>query len=193
MSSGNLWWERRRLWLPAAIAALVGILLLIGYRVALAGRLGLQARVVEERERSLAELDAARQETEGLVRRARATRLALDTLYGDRLGTQARRLTAIISEVKKLARQAGLEGVEAIAYTDEPVEDVPLLKKSIAFRAAGTYAELRSFVNLLEVNEAFLTLEGIRVHGEAGGGELQLEIRLSTLFATAAENQGGDT
>ena len=189
----SLWWERRRLWLPAAIFALVGALLLVGYQVALADRLGLQARAVEERERTLAELTAQRQESELLLRRASATRLALDSLYGDRLGTRARRLTAVLARVKELARQAGLAGIEAIAYRDEQVEDVPLVRHWIDFRASGGYEQLRRFVNLLEVTDAFLTLEEIRVHGDPGGGQLQLQIRLSTLFATSEAEPGGET
>lgn len=189
----SLWWERRRLWLPAASFALLGALLLVGYQVALADRLGLQARAVEDRERALAELMAQRQETELLLRRATATRLALDSLYGDRLGTQARRLTVVLAGVKELARQAGLSGIEAIAYRDEEVEDAPLVRKSIDFRATGGYEQLRRFVNLLEVTDDFLTLEEIRVHGDPGGGRLQLQIRLSTLFATSEVEPGGET
>ena len=182
---GELWWERRRLWLPAAVFTAVALLLLVGYQVALSDRLGLQASAVEDRERALAELTAQRQQTEDVLRRAGATRLALDALYAESLGTQARRLTAVIAQVKALARQSGLSGVEAIGYRDEPVEQLPLVKKSITFSARGGYEELRRFINLLEVTEAFITLEEIRVHGDAGGGELQLQVRLSTLFATA--------
>ena len=180
----ELWWERRRLWLPAAIFALVAVALLIGYRVALAGRLGLQARAVEERERTLADLTRQRQDSERLLARARATRLALDGLYGEALGSQARRLTAVIAQVKALARQAGLSGVEAISYQDQPVEELPLVGKSIVFIARGDYGQLRSFINLLEVTDSFITLEEIRVHGDTGRGELALQVRLSTLFAT---------
>jgi Tfp pilus assembly protein PilO len=180
----DLWWERRRLWLPAAVFTAVAVLLLVGYRVALAGRLGLQASAVEQRQGTLAEVSARRQEAEALVRGARSTRLALDALYGDRLGTQARRLTAVIAEVKALARQAGLTGVEAISYQDREVAEVPLLQKQIVFQAVGGYDELRRFINLLEVADTFLTLEEIRVQGDAGGQMLRLQVRLSTLFAT---------
>jgi Tfp pilus assembly protein PilO len=181
----ELWWERRRLWLPAAVFALVGVVLLVVYQVVLADRLGLQASAVEERERTLAAVTAQREESEELLRRARSTRLALDALYGDSLGTQSRRLTAVIAQVKALARQAGLSGVEAIAYRDDAVEGLPLLRKSIDFSARGGYEELRRFINLLEVADAFITLEEIRVQGDTGGSQLQLRVSLSTLFATA--------
>ena len=42
MSRGfALWWERRWVWLPAAIFVLLGVGLLAGYQLAVAGRLGL--------------------------------------------------------------------------------------------------------------------------------------------------------
>jgi Tfp pilus assembly protein PilO len=188
MSQGAaLWWERRRLWLPAAIFALVALLLLVVYQVVLAGRLGLQAGFVEDRERMLAELAEERRERETLLRRARSSRLALDALYGERLGSQARRLTATIAQVKALSRQAGLAGMEAISYSDVPVQGLDLTQKQITFQASGSYEQLRQFINFLEVTEAFLTLEEIRVQGDSGSGALRFQVRLSTLFAAPAE------
>ena len=182
MSRGpQLWWERRWLWLPAALFVLVGLLMLLGYELALAGRLGLQAGAITSRQEELEELQKRRRETEALVERARTTRSAIDELYGQRLGSEAARLTAVMLEVKQLARKAGLSGIEAINYADEAVKDLPLNKKSITFSAQGSYAQLRGFINLLELSPSFMSLDEIRVQGEEGG-RLRLQVRLSTMF-----------
>lgn len=175
-----LWWEQRRLWLPAALFVFAGVLLLAGYELILAGRLGLQAGALASRRQQLEELSRHRQESEALVKSGRATRVAIDELY-DQVGTEATRLTAVMLEVKHLARQAGLSGMEAINYGDEPVQGLPLLRKSITFGLAGSYDQLRAFINLLELSPSFLSLDEIRVQG--GDGEvLRLQVRLSTLF-----------
>ena len=183
MSRGfALWWERRWVWLPAAIFVAAGVGLLAGYELAVAGRLGLQAGALESRRKELEETSARRRETEALVQRARSTRAAIDELYDKRLGSEAARLTAVMLEVKHLAGQAGLSGIEAINYGDEEVHDLPLVKKSITFGAGGSYAQLRAFINLLELSPSFMSLDEIRVEGGDPGGRLRLQVRLSTMF-----------
>ena len=176
------------MWLPAAIFVLVGIGLLAGYELALAGRVGLQAGALEARRRELDEMTARRRETEALLLRARSTRAAIDELYDKRLGSQAERLTAVMLEVKKLARQAGLTGIDAISYGDEVVQELPLVKKSITFTAAGGYDQLRGFINLLELSPSFMSLDEIRVSGGGDRGDLRLQVRLSTMFLTGESN-----
>ena len=188
--SAELWWERRRLWLPAALFALVGALLLLVYQLVLAGRLGLQAGAIAARQKELEELTQQRRETEALVQRARATRGAIDELYDQRLGSESARLTAVMLEVKQLARQAGLSGITAITYQDEAVKGLPLHKKSIIFAAEGSYEQLRGFINLLELSPSFVSLDEIRVEGSEGG-RLQLQVRLSTMFLDPEARLGG--
>ncbi len=193
MSQGAaLWWQRRRLWLPAALFVLLGIAALAGYELVLAGRLGLQGSTLASRRADLDGLTRERRETEALAARARATRAAIDELYAQRLGSEATRLTAVMLEVKHLAAQAGLSGLEAINYEDAPVPNLPLVKKSIVFSAEGSYGQLRAFINLLELSPSFLSLDEIRVEDEAqGGGRLHLQVRLSTLFVQSADEGGG--
>ena len=187
-----LWWQRRRLWLPAAIFVLLGLVALTVYQVALAGRLGMQAGSLAARRSELEALQARRSEAEALLQRARSTRAAIAELYDRRLGTEAERLTAVMLEIKKLARQAGLGGMEAINYGDEPVAGLPLIKKSITFSAEGSYGQLRAFINLLELSPSFLSLDEIRVeNGGRAGGPLRLQVRLSTLFVTADREPAG--
>ncbi len=184
MSGGlALWWERRWVWLPAAVFVLVGIALLVTYQLAFAGRLSVQAGALDSRRRELDEVTARRRETEALLQRAHSTRAAIDELYDKRLGSEAERLTAVMLEVKRLSRQAGLSGVNAISYGDEAVQGLPLLKKSITFSAAGGYEELRGFISLLELSPSFVSLDEIRVNGGGDRG-LRMQVRLSTMFLT---------
>ncbi len=187
----QVWWERRWLWLPSAVFVLIGLALLLAYQLLIAGRLGLQAGAIESRKAELEEVAKQRRETEALVARARTTRRSIDELYDERLGSEAVRLTAVMLEVKQLARKAGLSGIEAISYDDDPVLELPLLKKSITFGAQGNYEQLRGFINLLELSPSFLSLDEIRVQGEEGG-RLRLQVRLSTMFLDPDERQASE-
>jgi Tfp pilus assembly protein PilO len=188
--ASSLWWQRRRLWLPPAIFLALDLLLLAGYETALAGKMGMQVGAVATRRQELATLRARREGRERLVASARSTRLAVDHLYKEGLGTQAMRLTAVMLEVKRLAHQAGLGGVEAFTYTDEVDKEMPLDRKTIVFSANASYDQLRGFINLLELSPSFLTLEQISVQQEpTGQGQLQLQFRLSTLFYLPPEER----
>ena len=88
-------------------------------------------------------------------------------------------------EVKHLAHQAELGGLETISYSDQPVVGLPLNRKSITFAAEGSYDQLRAFINLLELSPSFLSLDEIRVEDGGAAGRLRLQVRLSTIFRTA--------
>jgi hypothetical protein len=192
MSRGaTFWWERRRMWLPAATLVLIGVGLLTGYELALADRLGLEAGSLARRRDQLEEVSSRRREAEALVARARSTRAAIDELYATSLGAEESRLTAVMLEVKHLAHQAGLAGLETISYADQPVVGLPLNRKSITFAAEGSYDELRAFINLLELSPSFLSLDEIRVDEAGGAGGLRLQVRLSTIFRTADDGSAG--
>ena len=133
----------------------------------------MQAGALEARRGELEDLTTRRREAETLVQRARSTRAAIDELYDKRLGSESARLTAVMLDVKRLAQQAGLSGIEAINYGDEEVRGLPLVKKSITFGAQGSYQQLRAFINLLELSPSFMSLDEIPRGGESAALRLQ--------------------
>ena len=62
------------------------------------------------------------------------------------------------AEVKDLAKRAGL-APRSITYPEEQIQQYGLIKRSFIFSVEGTYADLRTFINLLELSDSFLTLE----------------------------------
>lgn len=124
-------------------------------------------------------------EREALWIAANENRERARTLYQDRFSTERARLTAAMREVKELAGRAGLQP-RAISYPEENLEEFGLLRRSFAFSVDGDYAELRTFLHLLELTPSFVTVDSIQV-GERAGGSLVVALRLSTLFAAEAE------
>ncbi|HVS02972.1 MAG TPA: hypothetical protein VMT16_09395 [Thermoanaerobaculia bacterium] len=177
-----LWWSRRRVWLPAVAFLALNLALLFGYQVMVGARVTLRESDLQQQRRQLATLQSRRLQLEQAVAEGRRTAGAIDSLYRERFGTQAGRLTAAMARVKQLARDAGLAGMETISYPQDQLAEYGVEKKSFVFAAVGNYHQLRQFINLLELSEAFLTLEEVRV-SQGDGGRLQFQIRLSTLFA----------
>lgn len=115
----------------------------------------------------------------------------LRALYRDRFATEAGRFTDTVRELKELAGRAGLEPA-AIGYPRETLADFGLVRKSFVFGVAGSWADLRTFLHLLELTPTFLTIDQISV--DDGARRLSVRLRLSTYFAAGdppATRRGG--
>lgn len=178
----SLWRRRLGLWLPALLFFLVNLVALIVYPLRFAGRVEVTAEELEQERAVVAELVDRRRDLEAQQQAIESTRLAVDELYSERLATESERLTRIIAEVKDLAARSGLTP-PSVAYPTEPLEEYGLRRRGFVFSVEGSYADLRKFVNLLELSNTFLTLEEIGL-SQGGSGALRIELRVSTLFAT---------
>ncbi len=185
--SAEIWREHLGLWLPALLFCLLNLAIFSTYRLVFAGQAKLRSNWVVRDQGELAELEAQHVALEDLVQRAAANREKINRLYSEWLTPERQRLTRIISEVKELARRAGLEPT-VINYPEEQLEEFGLLKRSIVFTVEGDYAALRRLINFLELSESFLTLEEVRL--AEGGREksvLRINLKISTLFTAEPE------
>ncbi len=178
---------RTLLWaLPLALIAVSGTWMVVhasGFR-------GMSASLERslERERSdRAQLGARRSELEALWVRALETGDRTERLYVEGFSTERNRLTDTIRLVKDLASRAGLEP-RAISYPEERIEEFGLVRRSFVFNVDGTYADLRTFLHLLELSPAFVTLNQISVSEASDGLGLKLALRLSTVFEETASD-----
>jgi cell division protein FtsB len=182
---GEIWRQRLWVWLPALLFFLANAAAFSVYRFGYAGRVESLENRLDAQQAEMRRLEARRRELETLVARVRTNDLQVRQLYAERLSTRSRRLTGITAEIKELAGRAGLRP-RAISYPEEEIEEHGLVKRSFTFAVDGTYAELRRFINLLELSPSFLAVDEISAAdaGEEGGPELKINMTISTLFAT---------
>jgi Tfp pilus assembly protein PilO len=185
----EIWRQRIWIWLPALLFFLANAVAFSVYRFGYAGQVQSLESDMESVREQLKPLEEKRTVLERRLQRARAAETEVQQLYADRFSTRSQRLTRMMNEVRTLARQAGLNP-KSISYPRQDIEDYGLEKRSFIFQVGGTYAELRQFVNLLELTDSFLTLEAVTLSEEGGdeGPELQMNLTLSTLFAREAED-----
>jgi hypothetical protein len=177
-----------KLWVPALVLVVVNLAILVTYEVAFASDVD-QLRDEVAAERSRVELlSAQRTELAELVLGARRSRAGIEHLYRSNFGTERERFTDWIREVKELAEQSGL-APSSISYPREELVTYGLLKRSFDFPISGSYSSLRQFINLLELTESFVVLEGVTMNESEP--ELRISLSLSTLFATGDEEGDG--
>ncbi|MDX1382556.1 MAG: hypothetical protein R3190_02875 [Thermoanaerobaculia bacterium] len=138
---------------------------------------------------ALAELGSKRDALAELRRVADRNRAGMTELYQTRFSTQADRLVALLSEVKGLARRAGLEPPR-LTYPEEVIDEFGLVRKGIDFQVVGSYGQFRNFLNLLELSDYFLVLETVRLRGSEGS-TLAIDLRLSTFFVAVPGEAAG--
>jgi Tfp pilus assembly protein PilO len=176
-SAASVWRMRLWVWFPALVLVVLNLVFLSTYRFLLAGQAQLRAARVERAEKELLDLEADRAALEDVVERANLNRERVDEFYARWVASESERLTQVISEVKNLAQRAGVEA-STFHYPEEDLEDYGLLRRSIAFSVNGSYAQLRQFINFVEVSDHFLMLEDVRLN-EVGQGDSTIRVQLS--------------
>lgn len=186
-------WGGRRLWIwvPPLVFLLVNLVAFGIYQAVYADEAAVSQSRLEEAQEQLATLRERRHELEDYIGRVQSTLEAVDQLYGTELASEEERLTAILREVKRLAREANLEP-QATTYPKEELEDYGLTRRAFVFTVQGTYFDLRKLINSLELSDSFLTLEDVSL-SESGrtGNRLTIALRLSTLFSEGGVSENG--
>jgi len=196
-----IWREKRILLIVLGVLLLANTVFFFTYRVQYVNR--------------LEDLDANKEQTQAQLEQARNARVTaeqqlaaykkvqtdLQVLYNERWSTPPQRLTALIDEVKKLAAASHLEP-PSYQFTTGESKNVPAATSGtkgsigtttleIAFNVQGTYEQMRRLINLLELSDQFVIIDGISLatSGTTVNDKiLTLNIRLKTLFRDVRPN-----
>jgi Tfp pilus assembly protein PilO len=211
-SRTDIWRQRVWVWATALGFLLLNVAGLLVYQLAYSDRVKTLDSELRDQGKQLATARAERLHREDLLRQARINRERIQQLYDEHFSTRRRRLTGVTAEVQDLAKRAGLVP-RSFTFPEEQIQQYGLIKRSFVFSVEGTYADLRKFVNLLELSDSFLTLEDVslseeggrrdaRVPGSlqavapppaapAGSGALRMGLTIATLFAAQEQPRDG--
>jgi hypothetical protein len=189
-----IWREKRILLIVLGLLLLANTIFFFTYRVQYVSRLqDLDARQAQ----AAARLDQARHAritTEQQLAAYKKVQSDLQVLYNERWSTALQRLTALIDEVRRLAAASHLEPPSYQFSSGETKNSnivsntkgsIGTTKVEIAFNVQGTYEQVRRLINMLELSDQFVIIDGISLTSSAtaaGDKTLTLNIRLKTLF-----------
>lgn len=189
-----IWREKRILLIVLGLLLLANTIFFFTYRVQYVSRLqDLDAR----QEQAAARLDQARHAritTEQQLAAYQKVQNDLQVLYNERWSTAVQRLTALIDEVRRLAAASHLEP-PSYSFTSGETKNSSIVSNTkgsigtttveIAFSVQGTYEQVRRLINMLELSDQFVIIDGISLVSSPttpGDKSLMLNIRLKTLF-----------
>jgi Tfp pilus assembly protein PilO len=187
-----IWREKRVLLIVLAALLLANTVFFFTYRVQYQSRLDALDERLAEVEQQRDQARAARAHAEQTLRAYRKVENDVATIFAEHWSTQAQRLTALISEVKRLAVASGLVPptytfargevkAEAVPGARTRRERVGANEVSITFTVNGSYEQVRRLINLLELSRQFVIIERISLTS-ADSQTLTLSLGLKTLF-----------
>jgi len=186
-----IWREKRILLIVLGVLLLANTLFFFTYRVQYESRLQDLAGKKEEAQTHLQQARRTRITAEQQLASYKKVQTDLQVLYNERWATPMQRLTALIDEVKKLSAASHLEPPSYVFSSSETKAATTNVKGSvgtttvgITYTVQGTYEQIRRLINLLELSDQFVIIDGINLvsNGVAADKTLTLNIRLKTLF-----------
>lgn len=188
-----IWREKRVLLIILGVLLAANAIYFLTYRVQYQNRLDeLETRVVEA-QRELERTQDSRLKSEQTLHSYKKVENDVLVIFDEHWSTQPQRLTALIGEVKRLAVASSLVPTSYVFTQSEtkPVatftsgrrrnETLGASEMRITFSVAGTYAQARRLINLLELSRQFVIIEGISL-SSTDGQTLTLNLQLKTLF-----------
>jgi hypothetical protein len=98
----------------------------------------------------------------------------LAVIYNERWATVPERFTALLNEVKRLETASQLIGrSHGFTQTEKDSRAAPGLGTNvvtISFSVQGTYSQVRRLINLLELSDQFVIIDGVSLSGSGDGG-----------------------
>lgn len=178
MVSKEIFLRRAWIWWVPLVFVVLTAFGVVFYQVAFAGEAAVLETRLENRSTQLRELRQSRREIEGFLEKARTQSDSAGILYRDHFSTEDQRFTRLLREVRDLAGRSGLQPT-AFNYPETQVEEHGLVRRNVDFGVTGTYDQLRTFINFLELTDQFLSLESVDLGGGAAERNPELRIRLS--------------
>mgnify|MGYP001822983568 CR=1 len=182
------WQRMTAVWVPAVIVCLVMIAV---YAWQTSGSVGREAQLrddITSLENEVARLTRTLEQAEGERDAVADLDLQFNYLYDEVFGDLDERLTNILREVGTATREAGLLP-GSFSYSASEDRRLDQVRFSIQFAVEGEYPQIRQLLASVQTSPEFLIVEHIGFAGEedATTRELQISIRLATVFAEADE------
>jgi Tfp pilus assembly protein PilO len=187
-----IWREKRILLLILAALLLGNVVFFLTYRVQYQSRLDEMDERLEQAEGQLERTRHSRADAEAKLLSYRKVERDVQQVFDEHWSTRPRRLTRLISEVKRLADASNaVPRTYSFGTNDEAKSTVRTAggrdvavganEVSITFSVDASYDQIRRMINLLELSQQFVIIEGVSL-SSGGEDKLNLSLRLKTLF-----------
>jgi hypothetical protein len=190
-----IWREKQLLLIILAVLLIANTAFFFTYRVQYEQRLQSLDTRLHDSEARLQRARAIRMSTQQQIDGYRRVENDLQMLYNQRWATEAERLTALVTEIKKVTAASQLipQTLAFAETTDAAKSGTSGTGTSIVhinFSVQGTYQQVRRLINLLELSDQFVIIDAISIGAGAADKQLTLNMRLKTVFRDIPQPPG---
>lgn len=185
-----IWKEKRVLLIILGLLLAANAIFFLTYRVQYQTRLDDLDVRLEEAEASVLNARNVRMRAERDLTSHAKVEEDVSTVYEQHWATRAERLTALITEVKRLGQASGLVP-SSYSFDRADIKNAPALQNrekqvgatevGMSFNVQGTYAQARRLINLLELSQQFVIIDGITL-ASSESEVLTLNLHIKTIF-----------
>ena len=185
-----IWREKRILLSILGLLLLGNIVFFLTYRVQYQARLDEMDERLAQAEGQLAKTRQSRATAEAKLQSYKKVERDIAQVFNEHWSTRPRRLTLLIGEVKRLAdasnavpRTYSFGSQDEVKAAGTRGRDIALgaNEVSITFSVDASYDQIRRMINLLELSQQFIIIEGVSLSA-ADENKLNLNLDLKTLF-----------
>jgi hypothetical protein len=181
-----IWREKRLLLIILGLLLAANTIFFFTYRVQYESRLEALDERRDQAKARLQETKRARVAAEQQFAAYRTIERDVQRIFSENWSTEGERFTRIVTEVKRLAMAADLTPAST-SYSrtenrrDRTRRDLGATEVGITFSVQGTYQQIRRLINMLELSQHFIIVNGIQL-SSAQGDSLNLNLQIKTLF-----------
>lgn len=193
-----IWREKRIVLIVLGVLLAANLFFFLTYRVQYQSRLDDIDTRVESLQQQLEQARLARIRTEKQRQSYQQVERDIDRVFNELWSTQPKRFTIFLGEVKRLAAASNL-APQSYSFSRATSEankgrqrlEIGAVDVETTFSVTGTYQQIRRLINLLELSQQFVIINGITLNAP-DQDTLTLNLHLKTLFREEPQKNAGN-
>lgn len=194
-----IWREKRVLLIALGVLLAANVFFFLTYRIQYQSRLDAIDSRVSQLQEELEQARLARVRSEKQQQSYQKVQRDIAQVLNELWSTQPERFTRLVSEIKRLAEASNLSP-QSYSFTRTESEgertrqqqrlNIGAVDVGIDFSVTGTYQQVRRLINLLELSQQFVIINGIALTAP-DENTLTLNLHLKTLFREEQPRNAG--
>ncbi len=178
-----IWREKRSLLIVLGVLLAINVAFFLTYRVRYQQRIQALDVTLDQANAALEAARSRKAAAEQTLTGYKSTTADIQRIYNEVWSTPQRRLTSMILEIRDLENRSRMVPRSTSFTQQVEKKEFGTRAMTMNFMVRGTYAQVRQFINLLELSQNFVVIDQIMLADPTDETQLlNLNIQIKTLF-----------
>ncbi|HUF17861.1 MAG TPA: type 4a pilus biogenesis protein PilO [Thermoanaerobaculia bacterium] len=178
-----IWREKKILLIVLGVLLAINVAFFLTYRVRYQQRIQALDMTLDQANAALEAARSRKAAAEQTLTGYKSTTADIQRIYNEVWSTPQRRLTSMILEIRDLENRSRMVPRSTSFTQQVEKKEFGTRAMTMNFMVRGTYAQVRQFINLLELSQNFVVIDQITLADSTDETQLlNLNIQIKTLF-----------